>query len=108
MLVDNDESGREKQKSLEKDLYNTEKEKILNIDEFTLKKITDAEIEDIMDAQEIEDAFNREFRYEDDFIYNSDDSNSIIKQIETFCETNNYILCEGWKVLVARRYMQKN
>ena len=66
------------------------------------------EIEDIMDAQEIEDAFNREFRYEDDFIYNSDDSNSIIKQIETFCETNNYILCEGWKVLVARRYIQKN
>lgn len=108
VIVDNDESGREKQKSLEKDLYNTEKEKILNIDEFTLKKITDAEIEDIMDAQEIEDAFNREFRYEDDFIYNSDDSNSIIKQIETFCETNNYILCEGWKVLVARRYMQKN
>ena len=61
-----------------------------------------------MDISEIEESFNREFRFDEDFIYNEKDDKSIVKQIELFCENHNYELCEGWKVLVARKYIQRN
>ncbi len=108
VIVDNDESGKAKQKSLEKELYANEKNKIININDFVIKVTNEAEIEDFMDVSEIAESFNREFRYEEDFIYDESDDNSVIKQIELFCQKHGYNLCEGWKVLVARRYIQRN
>lgn len=61
-----------------------------------------------MDSAQIEDAFNREYHAEDsDFEYNSDSSDSIVEQMESFAKENEIILEEGWKVKVARRYVQK-
>lgn len=61
-----------------------------------------------MDVLEIEGSFNREFRFEEDFVYDESDNNSVVKQIESFCQKQDYKLCDGWKVLVARRYIQRN
>lgn len=108
VIIDNDESGQTKKKSLEKDLYANEKDKILNINDFIIKATKEAEIEDFMDVLEIEESFNREFRFEEDFVYDEDDNNSVVKQIESFCQKQDYKLCDGWKVLVARRYIQRN
>lgn len=108
VIIDNDESGQTKKKSLEKDLYANEKDKILNINDFIIKATKEAEIEDFMDVLEIEESFNREFRFEEDFVYDEADNNSVVKQIESFCQKQDYKLCDGWKVLVARRYIQRN
>lgn len=108
VIVDNDESGQTKKKSLEKDLYANEKDKILNINDFIIKATKEAEIEDFMDVLEIGESFNREFRFEEDFVYDENDNNSVVKQIESFCQKQDYKLCDGWKVLVARRYIQRN
>lgn len=108
IIVDSDESGQTKKKSLEKDLYVNEKDKILNINDFIIKATKEAEIEDFMDVLEIEESFNREFRFEEDFVYDENDNNSVVKQIESFCQKQDYKLCDGWKVLVARRYIQRN
>ena len=108
VIVDNDESGQTKKKSLENDLYANEKDKILNINDFIIKSTKEAEIEDFMDVLEIEESFNREFRFEEDFVYDENDNNSVVKQIESFCQKQDYKLCDGWKVLVARRYIQRN
>lgn len=108
VIVDNDESGQTKKKSLEKNLYANEKDKVLNINDFVIKATKEAEIEDFMDVLEIEESFNREFRFEEDFVYDENDNNSVVKQIESFCQKQDYKLCDGWKVLVARRYIQRN
>lgn len=109
VIIDNDQAGRDKQKSLEKGLYSTEPKKIINIKEYVIKAIEDAEIEDIMDPLEIQESFNKEFKNnEEDFIYDKDDKNSIVKQIESFCKEYGYKLDVGWKVIIARKYIQRN
>ena len=108
VLVDCDEAGRQKKISLTKNLYKDNTEKIISIDDYLIKKCNNSEIEDIMDSAQIEDAFNREYHAEDsDFEYNSDFRDSIVEQMESFAKENEIILEEGWKVKVARRYVQK-
>lgn len=108
VIVDNDVSGKEKEKSLKKNLYATEESKILNINNFMTSKTEEAEIEDFMNKIEIAESFNREFRLEEEFEYDSENQESIIKQIEKHCIKNEYELLQGWKVLIARRYIQRN
>lgn len=109
VIVDNDVPGQEKRKSLEKGLYANEKSKVINIGDYIINKnIKEAEIEDFMNVSEIVESFNREFRNEEDFVYEKNNNNSIIKQIELFCREHDYKLCDGWKVLIARRYVQRN
>ena len=108
VIVDNDTAGKEKKMSLEKNLYISEKDKVININEYVIREITEAEIEDFMDGLEIEECFNREFRFSEEFCYNSEDKQSIVKQIEKFCSQNEYVLCPEWKVNIAKRYIQRN
>lgn len=108
VLVDNDVSGKEKKKSLEKNLYIEDKNKLLSVDQYTHKKIENAEIEDIMDENIIADAFNREYHSEyEDFEYNSTSKKSIVQQIEEFAKENEIILDDGWKVKIAKKYINK-
>ncbi|MFV0479461.1 MAG: ATP-dependent nuclease [Anaerorhabdus sp.] len=108
VIIDNDVSGKEKEKSLKKNLYATEESKILNINNFMISETEDAEIEDFMNKIEIAESFNREFRLEEEFEYDNKNKESIIKQIEKHCKENEYKLPQGWKVLIARRYIQRN
>ena len=108
VLVDNDVSGKEKKKSLEKNLYIEDKNKLLSVDQYTHKKIENAEIEDIMDENIIADAFNREYHSEyEDFEYNSTSKKSIVQQIEEFAKENEIILDDGWKVKITKKYINK-
>lgn len=108
VIVDNDVSGKEKEKSLKKNLYVGEEQKILNINDYLINEITEAEIEDFMNSQEIEESFNREFRLEEEFEFDVECKESIVKQIENHCINNKYELQHGWKVILARRYIQRN
>lgn len=108
VIVDNDVSGKEKEKSLKKNLYAGEEQKILNIDDYLIDETTDAEIEDFMNRQEIEESFNREFRLEEEFEYDVESKENIVKQIEKYCANNKYEFKHGWEVILARRYIQQN
>lgn len=108
VLIDSDTSGKEKKKSLEKNLYAEDKNKLLSIDQYIHKKIDNAEIEDIMDEDIIVDSFNREFHSEfEDFEYDSTSKKSIVQQIEDFSKENELVLDDGWKVKIAKRYINK-
>lgn len=108
VLVDCDEAGKQKKISLTKNLYKDNTEKLISIEDYLIRKCDNSEIEDMMDSIQIEDAFNREYHAEDsDFEYNPDSSESIVAQMEKFAKENEIILEEGWKVKVARRYVQK-
>ncbi len=108
VLIDNDVSGKEKSKNLQKGLYIDDKDKVLNVNDFLLKTVVDAEIEDIMVKDILIEAFNKEFKFDEDFEIDETNSLSIVKQIENFCKNNEYELSIGWKVLLSRRYIQSN
>lgn len=108
VLIDCDEAGKQKKISLTKNLYKDSTEKLISIEDYLIRKCDNSEIEDMMDSTQIEDAFNREYHAEDsDFEYNPDSSESIVAQMEKFAKENEIKLEEGWKVKVARRYVQK-
>ncbi len=108
VLVDSDESGNQKKISLNKNLYKDYSKKILSVENYLVKECNNSEIEDIMDFIEIQDAFNREYHAEEsDFEYDDSSKESIITQIEKFAKENEMKLEDGWKVKVARRYVQK-
>lgn len=108
VLVDSDEAGKQKKSSLSKGLYKEETRKILSVESYLVRKCNNSEIEDIMDITEIQDAFNREYHAEElDFEYDDTSDDSIIVQMEKFAEDNEIRLDDGWKVKVAKRYVQK-
>ena len=108
ILTDSDIAGKEKKKNLEKNLYSETKNKILSVKEYIHRKINEAEIEDIMDEQLLTDAFNREFHSEqEDFEFDENSQISIVQQMEKFAKENEIILDSGWKVKIAKRYINK-
>ena len=107
VLVDADDSGKEKRKNLEENLYIDNKDKLLSVDDYTHRKIKKSEIEDIMDENIIAEIFNREYHPEEDFEYNSNIEEGIIQQIEKFSKEHAIVLDNGWKVKIAKKYMNK-
>ena len=108
ILTDSDIAGKEKKKDLEKSLYSENKNKILSVKEYIHRKINEAEIEDIMDEQLLTDVFNREFHSEqEDFEFDENSQISIVQQMEKFAKENEIILDSGWKVKIAKRYINK-
>lgn len=108
VLIDCDESGNQKKKSLSNSLYKDSSEKLISVEDYLIKKCDNSEIEDMMDSEEVESAFNREYHAEElDFEYNSKSKDSIVVQMEKFAAENDIVLEDGWKVKVARRYVQK-
>lgn len=108
VLIDCDESGNQKKKSLSNSLYKDSSEKLISVEDYLIKKCDNSEIEDMMDSEEVESAFNREYHAEElDFEYNSKSKDSIVVQMEKFATENDIVLEDGWKVKVARRYVQK-
>lgn len=109
VLLDSDVAGKEKRKSLENILYKDSKDKLVSVEDFTHRKVSNSEIEDIMDENVIEDIINREFHSDiEDFTFNKTDNKSIVEQIEEYASENEIVLPEGWKVRVAQRYISKN
>lgn len=109
VLLDADDAGLEKKKSLEKNLYNENKEKLIPVTEFIHTKVEKPEIEDLMDYDIIVDAVNREFHSEnEDFEYNPTNSKNIVQQIEKYASENGIVLYDGWKVKIAQRYVLKD
>ncbi len=109
ILIDSDDAGNEKKKSLSKNLYKDNEEKLLSVIDFIHREIELPEIEDIMDEKVIEEAVNREFHSEEeDFEYNKKSKKSIIEQIQEYAESNNINLEEGWKVKIAKKYVTKD
>ena len=108
ILTDSDIAGKEKKKSLEKNLYSQKKDKILSVEKYIHRKINDAEIEDIMDEQLLADAFNRKFHSDqEDFEFDENNPISIVQQMEKFAKENEITLDRGWKVEIAKRYINK-
>lgn len=108
VLVDSDESGNQKKNSLSKNLYKDNQKKVLSVENYLVSECSNSEIEDVMDVKEIEDAFNREYHAEEsDFEYDNEIKDSIVKQMEKFAIENEIELDEGWKVKIAKRYVQK-
>lgn len=108
VIIDDDQIGKEKKKTLEKGLYVDEKNKIISISDYVIGDIVDAEIEDFIDKNEFIESFNKTFRLEEDFEVDEGNNDSIVKQIEDFCKKQEFVLPEGWKVMVAKKYVQRN
>ena len=89
-------------------LYVDEKNKIISISDYVIGDIVEAEIEDFIDKNEFIESFNKTFRLEEDFEVDEVNNVSIVKQIEDFCKKQEFVLPEGWKVMVAKKYVQRN
>lgn len=107
VILDSDEPGIQKKKTLLKGLYKDEKEKVLTIDEF----IGDGEfeIEDIMPKDDLARIFAKQYRRtssddEFDYLYKKEDP--IINQMEVFAAENEYVLEDGWKVEIAKEFQR--
>lgn len=109
ILLDADVAGKEKRKTLEKNLYKENREKIISVSDFLHTKVENSEIEDLMDYDIIVEAVNREFHSDiEDFEFDSSSSKNIVQQIEDYANENDIILNEGWKVKIAQRYIAKD
>ena len=108
VLLDADVAGKEKKKTLEKNLYKDNKDKLILVSDFLHTKVEESEIEDLMDYDIIVEAVNREFHSDiEDFEYDNSSSKNIIQQIENYAKENDIILNDGWKVKIAQRYVSK-
>jgi predicted ATP-dependent endonuclease of OLD family len=107
VVLDADNSGIEKKKQLENDLYKEEKNKILTMNDFLGEG--EWEIEDLMPNEELARIFAKKFRRvnsEDEFDYIYDKDKPIVPQMEKFANENGYKLEKGWKVELAKDFQK--
>ena len=107
-LFDSDPAGKQAQTSLKKGFYSTDKDKVLEVDNYSGK--TGSEIEDLIPASLVVDCFDRLFSTEDGFDESAvDPSKPIVPQLKQFAEQNHLDLENniGWKVDLSKRVKQK-
>ena len=107
VLLDSDNAGKEKKDSLEKGLYKTEKDKIIEVSDFLGDG--DYEIEDLVPSDDLARIFAKQYRRvnsDDEFDYLYDKDKPIIDQMENFAEENDYKLELGWKVELAKEFQK--
>jgi AAA15 family ATPase/GTPase len=106
IVLDSDKPGKEKEKSLKKELYKNDNGKIIVLDEIIGEG--EFEIEDLMPKSELAKVFSKKFRAKstDDFEYYYDDKKPIVSEFERFAKDNGYILELGWKVELAQDFQR--
>lgn len=105
VILDSDSSGKNFKAKLEKNLYSTEKNKILSVEDYT--SLVNSEVEDIVPYDLLQRPIDRLFNNVDlDFSSTYDSAKPIIPQIEQFAVDNNIELPEGYKVELARQFKQ--
>lgn len=107
-LLDSDEPGKKFQSGLKSGLYSSDKDKVIETDDFTEKE--GSEIEDLIPLDLIVDCFDRIYRTEDGIDINDVDSKlPIVPQLEEIAKANDLGLEEqhGWKVELSKRVKRK-
>ena len=104
VILDSDKSGNDFKLKLEKNLYASEKEKILSIESYT--SIPESEVEDIIPYELLQRPIDRLFNIDLDFSSSYDSAKPMIQQIEKFAFDNNIQLPDGYKVDLARQFKQ--
>ncbi|THV61294.1 hypothetical protein EZV76_02915 [Flagellimonas alvinocaridis] len=105
VLLDSDNVGKGYKKSLLTGRYLDEKERVLEVADYLGDK--EYEIEDLLPADAIIEIIDRQYRpdeYFEDF-YTKDEP--IVDQIEAWAKKNGVQLEDGWKVDVARMYLNR-
>lgn len=102
VIIDSDKSGEDAKKKLISSLYEGDRQKIIEIKDFTNKE--NAEVEDIIPFKFQERSINRLFNKLED-VYFEDaykSEETLVRQVEKFAEENNIELAKGWKVDVSK------
>lgn len=108
VLVDGDISGLERAKSLKKDFYSTEPEKVLIVDEITI--IKQSEIEDLINPNELIKIFDKIYpssENDNDFESSYKKELPIVAQMEAYAKENEIELLQGWKTEISKRFKSK-
>jgi hypothetical protein len=104
VILDSDKSGDDFKFKLEKNLYASEKDKILSIERYT--SIAESEVEDIIPYELLQRPIDRLFNIDLDFASIYDSKKPIIQQVEKYALDNNIELPDGYKVDLARQFKQ--
>lgn len=107
VLLDSDPAGKSKKGSLASQLYKDYQKKLVEVQEF--RKVTDAEIEDIIPAKLMLPVLARIFKDVDGGVFDDeyDPNQPLVGQIEAFATKHSVSLAEGWKVDIARQIKQR-
>lgn len=101
VLLDSDAAGKQAAKSLQDNLYQGVKERVLLTDDY-IKDLTDTEIEDLLPAPLLIQVLDRmERRAQQDFEDFHDPKKPIVPQIKSWAKNEGFELVEGWKVQLA-------
>ncbi len=107
VLLDSDSTGKEKRKTLEKGLYKSDLDKIIEVSD--LLGEGEYEIEDLVPSEDLARIFAKQYRRvnsEDEFDYLYDSNKPIIDQMEEYADYNGYKLELGWKVELAKEFQK--
>ena len=103
VVLDSDKAGEDFKKKLENGLYKDCKDRIISIADVT--KIEQSEIEDLIPFSCIANSISKVLGVQDeDDEFEPEDGKPIIRQIEEFAQNRGIILCDGWKVSVAKAF----
>jgi predicted ATP-dependent endonuclease of OLD family len=103
VIVDSDGPGKKQYKELVDGIYNSEKDKVLEIGKFI--SISNAEVEDLFPKTMIAEAFDKQYRVIDFYCADSiSPENAIIGQLEEFAKKHLITLeTPGWKVVISKQ-----
>lgn len=107
VILDSDGSGKASKAKLESSLYKGDKNRIIDIGQFSL--VENGEIEDLIPYSLMSRHIDRMFRDIDEEVFEDiySDKIAIVNQIENFALKHNVALDEGWKVDLARAVKQE-
>jgi len=101
VLLDSDAAGKQAVKSLQDQLYQGVKKRVLLTDDY-IKDLTDTEIEDLLPAPLLVQVLDRMERLaQQDFEDFHDPKKPIVPQIKSWAKNEGFELVEGWKVQLA-------
>lgn len=107
VILDSDKQGQQLATNLKSELYNSDPERILMLED--IRRLPGAEVEDLFPTEFLADVISRYLRRiapvgtEDDFADGVKENQSIVPQVEAYAALNNVELQKpGWKVEVAK------
>lgn len=106
VLLDGDAPGRRMAKELSADLYASEKNKVLNTDDFT--ELEQSEIEDLLPVGFLAEVMDR-WQRRPGVLFSSvvDEGKPVVAQIEEWADSQKVDLPKFWKVELARRVKER-
>lgn len=102
-ILDSDRSGRDTANKLKTSLYQKSTDRIIMLGE--VRKLADAEVEDLFPHDFIVPIINRYLSRQDieEFSDEVTENSPIIPQVEAYARKYNIELEDGWKVEIAKR-----